>query len=371
MKVDMQHFQPLAMHHQRANGMLKTDNDAKKEGSNHINKNDVATNLVNNKLNDALGVATPVESSNSGLFDAEGVAKNILGFVSNAINDAKENGATPEKLEKMLTDAQKGMRKGLSEASKALSESGLLTDEISIGIKKVGDLLSEGVQTLSDNLFKTDKAALTGLSSYREASHYSLTKEGDYRITTKEGDEINITFNADYLQQSASAVRLSDQSFEYAASQQSSFQAAFSIEINGELNDDEQQAVNALMGSLQNVSELFFSGDFDAAFERAQAVSMDSSQLASFSMDLQRTETVASIKEYQQIMPGKALANQFIPLNTELTNAFEQAKPFAIEAHLTELLDWLIPEEHEADDLLAYSQAVFGKLAELSALEEL
>jgi len=366
MKVDMQHFQPLAMFNQRANGMLKIDNDSKNESSNHINKNDVATHIVNNKLTDALGIPAP-ESTRSGLFDVEEVAKNILGFVSSAINEAKDNGAIPEKLEKMLSDAQKGIKEGLSDASKALDESGLLTDEMSTGIKKVGELLNDGLKTLSDDLFKADETVATGVSSYREAAHYSLSKDAAYSITTKEGDEINITFNADYLQQNASAVNLSDQSFEYASSQQTSFQAAFSLEINGELNADEQQAVNELMESLQNVSELFFSGDFDEAFASAQKVSMDPTQLASFSMDLQRTETVASIKEYQQVMPGKAAASQFTPLNNELTNAYEQAKPFAIEEHLTELLSWLIPEENESDDLLAYSQAVFDKLADLTA----
>jgi len=369
MKVDMQNFQPLAMFNQRANGMLKVDNDSKSDNSNHIDNKNVATNIVNNKLGDALGIPTQPDSDSSDGFDFEGVAKNILGFVSNAIHDAKNNGATPEKLEKMLSDAQKGIREGLSEASKALEESGLLSDEMSAGIQKVDDLLDDGLKTLSDDLFSVDDSALTGLSSYSEATHYSLSKDANYSITTKEGDQINITFNADYLQQSASAARLSDQSFEYATSQESSFQAAFSIEINGELNEDEQQAVNELMTSLQNVSELFFSGSFDEAFENAQAVSMDSSQLASFSMDLQRTETVATVREYQQALPGNEIATQFIPLNNALTDAYEQAQPFAIEEHLTELLSWLIPEENDAEDLLTYSQAVFDKLANLSALE--
>jgi hypothetical protein len=52
-----------------------------------------------------------------------------------------------------------------------------------------------------------------------------------------------------------------------------------------------------------------------------------------------------SIKEYQQVMPGKELAQRFIPINDELTKAYEQAKPFAIEEYLTELLQWLVQED--------------------------
>ncbi|WP_413699198.1 hypothetical protein ACLKMH_17005 [Psychromonas sp. KJ10-10] len=41
-----------------------------------------------------------------------------------------------------------------------------------------------------------------------------------------------------------------------------------------------------------------------------------------------------------------------------------QAKPFAIEEHLTELLKWLAPEEkQENTNFVDYSQAVFDKLS--------
>jgi len=369
MKVDMQNFQPLAMSNQQMKGMLKIDNGSGSELGSRVDKNNVATNIVNNKLNDALGIRHQPASNSSGEFDIEGVAKNIISFVSSTINTAKDNGATPDKLEKMLNDAKKGINEGLNEASKALEESGLLTEEISAGINQVDKLLSDGLEDFSDDLFEADKGVMTGLSGYREATHYSLSKDASYSITTKEGDEINITFNSNYLQQNASSISSSAQSSDYS-SQKTTFQSAFSFEINGELNEDEQQAVNELMASLQNVSELFFSGDFDEAFASAKETAMDPSQLASFSMDLQRTETIVSIQEYQQVMPGKDLAEQLFPINNELKSIHEQAKPFAIEEHLTELLGWLIPDQEGSADLLEYSQVIFDRLERLDATQD-
>lgn len=354
MNVDIQNFQPLAMFNQFAKGMLKIDNGSITHNNNHIDKQNRAANIVNNKLNEALGIPTQFCSNNSNQFDFESVANNIPGFVSNAINEAKDNGATRDKLEKMLFDAKIGINKGFSEASKLLQKLGLFNDEVEEGIDKASEQLIDGLQNFTRNLFKSSDSASTAVSSYREAMFYSLSKDASYSIATKEGDEINITFNSNYRQQSSSS--------DYSSYQQSTFQGAFSFEINGDLNEHEQQAINELMGSLQNVSELFFTGDFDQAFDNALKISMDPTHLAAFSMDLQRTETIVSIKEYQQFMPGKELAEQFIPLNNELMKSYEKAKPFMIEEHLTDLLAWLMTDKNESEDLLKYSQAVFDKL---------
>lgn len=373
MKVDMQHFKPLAMFQQFAKGTVKTDNSSSENMGHHIDKKNVATNIVNNKLNDALGIPSQGASNDAELFDFETVGKNILSFVSNAINNAKDNGASESELKQMLSDAKKGIKEGLGEASKELQESGLLSKDIKQGIDATQSFLNDGLKVLNDDLFNhglsnANKSSLSGLTSYREASHYNLTKDAAFSFTTKEGDQVNITFNSDYLQQSASAFELSENSLDFASSKMSSFQAAFSFEVNGELNEDEQQAINELMGNLQNVSDLFFEGNIEEAFEQAKEISMDPTHLAAFSMDLQRTETVASIKEYQQVMPGKEIAQQMMPLNDELEKAYEHAKPFAIEEHLTDLLSWLMPEQENSDDLLKYTQGVFDQLKNLSNL---
>jgi hypothetical protein len=58
MKVDMQHFQPLAMYIQFIKGRLKINSGLTDSNNHHIDKNNVVSNVVNNRLNEALGITT-------------------------------------------------------------------------------------------------------------------------------------------------------------------------------------------------------------------------------------------------------------------------------------------------------------------------
>ena len=361
MNIDMNNFQPLALLNQLSNGDVKLNSGMQNDKA--ITRQNTATNVVNSKLYEALGGAD--NNTSDDIFDFEKVGKNILGFVKDAILSAKNEGASQDKLDSMLSDAQTGIKDGLANASKTLKEMGLLTDDIKQGINQTQDFLNNGIKAFSSDISDNNNDIYTPSSTYREASHYNLTKDASFSFTTKEGDKVNITFNSNYLQQNVSVMHQSEQNSSSINSQKTEFQSAFSFEVNGDLNEQEQKAINELMGNLQNVSDLFFEGSLDDAFEVAKSISMDPTHLAAFSMDLQRTETVVSIKEYQQQMPGKEVATQLIPVNDELTKAYENAKPFAIEEHLTELLGWLIPEQPEKENILKYSQAILDKLTKL------
>ena len=117
------------------------------------------------------------------------------------------------------------------------------------------------------------------------------------------------------------------------------------------------------MSDLQKVSDDFFSGSLEDAFEQASKINMDTSQLAAFSMNLQQTESLVSVKEYRSNMPGIDLAKQLTPLNEGLEKAYEQAKPLSIENELAGILQWLNQEREQADKFIEYSQSLFDQLA--------
>lgn len=359
MNVDMKNFQPFTLFSPFTKGNVNTADTSVPQNETHINKPNVATSILSSKLNAALGSN---DNKQSGVIDFETVGKNVLGFITSTIQNAQNNGASKEKLEGMLLDAQSGIKDGFSNATDVLKETGLLTDDIKQGIHETQHFLSEGLNKLSEKMFNENPVMTPLSSSYSEASHYNLSKDASFSFTTKEGDEVNITFNSDYLQQNVSIINQTENGTSSIHSQKVNAQSAFLFEVNGELNEEEQEAINKLMSSLQNVSNLFFEGNLEDAFEQAKSISMDPTHLAAFSMDLQRTETVVTIKEYQQFMPGKDIATQLIPVNDELASAYEHAKPFAIEEHLTELLGWLMPEDKETNDALVYSQAILDKL---------
>ncbi|WP_413699199.1 DUF5610 domain-containing protein [Psychromonas sp. KJ10-10] len=326
MQVDMQNFQPLKMFNHLAKGNIRVDSNSHSNQTNHINKKEVATDVVNNKLNEALGISSNTKSNKTSEFDFETVANNILSFVTGAISKAKDNGASDETLENMLSDAQKGLKEGLASASDELAQLGLLSAEITKGIDETATQLKNGLESFSEELFTPTEQLQTGFSSYKEGGYYNLTEDASFQFTTNEGDKVSITFNSDYQQQTASVLNLSEDSLDYSSSTMTSFEGSFNFEVNGDLNEDEQRAINELMNSLQQVSDLFFDGELEDAFDEATQISMDPTHLASFSMDLQRTETVVSIKEYQQVMPGKEIAQRFNPVNDQLAKAHEPGK---------------------------------------------
>ena len=86
---------------------------------------------------------------------------------------------------------------------------------------------------------------------------------------------------------------------------------------------------------------------------------MDTSQLAAFSMNLQQTESMSNVKQYQRNIPGQDLAEQLRPINEGLGRAREQAKPLNIESELVSLLEWLNQDKEKLDKLLEYSRTVF------------
>ena len=264
MKIDMHNFQPLAMFNQFTKGNVKIESDLKGL-NNHIDNKNVAEKIVNTRLNEALGIPPANAGNESDLFDFEAATKNILNFVTSAIASAKNRGVSEGELKNMLTDAQKGIKEGLESASKELIELGVMNDDIKKGVAETSKQLSSGLQTFAKELFDNAENTQVGLSSYREATHYNLSKDAAFKFTTKEGDQVNIMFNSDYLDQRASVVNLSENQLDYASSNKTSFHGAFSFQVNGELNEDEQQAINELLGSLQNVSDLFFNGEIDEA----------------------------------------------------------------------------------------------------------
>ena len=121
---------------------------------------------------------------------------------------------------------------------------------------------------------------------------------------------MSISFADAYQSQSSSRYQKTDDSQSFSTQFSESRELSFSMSVNGELNEDEQQAINDLMAELQDVSKTFFSGDLDKAFEQAQELSLGNEQLVAFSMDLRQSKTVAAIKEYEQIKPTseKAIA---------------------------------------------------------------
>ena len=156
---------------------------------------------------------------------------------------------------------------------------------------------------LAKDVYESSQTEIAGTVSSKIAVQTiasSLSESSEIKITTKEGDEIKISFSQSAAS-SRSAFQIKQGNSQISAyTENDSFEANFSITVEGNLNEDEQKSLKDLIKKLDNVSNEFFSGDVKSAFKHAQKVGFDTSQIASFSLDLNREKTVQAVTAYQQ-----------------------------------------------------------------------
>ena len=269
----------------------------------------------------------------------------------------------------MLVDARKGVQMGIDDAYDELKESGILNDDIEEGIEKSKEGIFKGIDELEEDLFNPKPNAV----SVSQAQYISLSNNAEYTFTTAEGDEVSISFADAYESKSASSYSKNGDNEAFVSESSQSRDLSFSMSVNGDLNEQEQQAINELMEDLQSVSETFFSGSLEEAFEQAKELNLGNEQLVGFTMDLKQTKTVAAIKGYEEYKPApeKEVAEKIAPFNDDLKQAFNKAGDIGLQNELAGILQWLNQDKEEVSKLVDYTKAMFEQMNKLrSATEE-
>ncbi|MBQ4839569.1 DUF5610 domain-containing protein [Pseudoalteromonas luteoviolacea] len=321
------------------------------------NKSQVAAKVLDDKLAQALGIEKKEEQEKP-LFDFEEIVKNVLGFVQGAINKAKADGKDDDTLKGMLEQARKGVQMGIDEATDELTESGLLNDDITEGIEKSKEGIFKGLDEFEKELFDPSPQHL----SVSAAQFASLSNKAEYAFTTAEGDEVVISFSDAYSQSRAASYERDGNNVGFAYGESQSQEVSFSISVNGELNEKEQEAINAMMEDIRDVSDSFFAGEYDEAFELAQGLSLNSEQISNFTMDLRQSKTSAAIAQYQQSNPMKELEQAFAPLDKRLEGINADAESLGIQAQLPDIMAWMNEGQQRLNQFLDYAQSYFGAL---------
>ncbi len=157
----------------------------------------------------------------------------------------------------------------------------------------------------------------------------SVQHSADIQIKTQEGDIVTINLHEAVKQSSSrfSAERGNESIDIYSASK--SYQSSFSFSVEGDLSEQEQESLADLINKISKISEKFFKGNVQAAFNHAQKVGFDTEQIAGFSLDLNRQRSVQAIAAYQQTMQPEQTVNRDL---LEQANAFlAESKNFLAE----------------------------------------
>jgi hypothetical protein len=95
----------------------------------------------------------PVIEEVANLFDFEKVVQTVMAFVSSSLYAARDRGVNNLVLDEMLLQARTGVNQGIDEALGELKELNLLNDDLTLGIVKSRELISNGIDKLAEQFF--------------------------------------------------------------------------------------------------------------------------------------------------------------------------------------------------------------------------
>ncbi|WP_144393940.1 DUF5610 domain-containing protein [Pleionea sediminis] len=234
----------------------------------------------------------PVEKITS-----EQAAGNILDFIQQRLAADKANGASTEKLNQSLNEAQKGFEKGFAEAKNIIEGMGLMSDKLSDEISDTYQRVTDGIEALRNAI--NEPSSGNSISRIDSSTEYSQNRSFSLDLVTQDGDKVSIDIRRSLNASESTSYQNSDGQESLQLDRQFSFSGQFELNVQGELDEDELQAINNLLSDVDSIANDFYSGRLDQAFNAATQINFDASELSSLDLDLKQTTRVSAITAYQ------------------------------------------------------------------------
>ncbi|MCY7296559.1 DUF5610 domain-containing protein [Alteromonas sp. a30] len=347
-------------------------------------KSEIGIRILSASLNQTVVIGQskpniePPSKKKDSAFDFEEVAKNVLSFVGGVIKAAKQGGADDENLNGMFEQATSGVLKGVEMARKDLT--GFMNDEIDNGINKSLELIQDGIEKLRGEVFGnvSEDENITELNA-----SYTRESSASVEIFTKDGDKVTIGFGAfqslELNQQllSSSEVPVRERQDKEEAAQEEgsnnddsasskggneSFsyyeRRGLSFSIEGDLDEDEKTAIADFLGDVKGLTDSFFKGDIEGAFNKALDLGFNDQELTGYALQLSKVEQVQVIQTYGAVSQYKDSQNE-----RESINPAKQIKPIA--DYLKEMMSVLEKSSDVLQDKSQYEKLLPGLLNEV------
>ncbi|MFZ3182541.1 MAG: DUF5610 domain-containing protein [Pseudomonas sp.] len=258
-----------------------------------------------NRLAERLGLKPGDLSAKADDYSPAKVAERILGFVGGNMAREAADGADSEQLQKHMQEFRKGVEKGFADARKILDGMGVLNGQVAANIDDTYQRIQDGLGELDQRYAApVNSSGTTAVAAYSER-FAAQAQSFELDITTRDGDKLHIAVaqaSASYSQSSVAAASNGSGSAVQVSSQSSSLQiAGLQISVEGELDDEERAALTKLFGQVQELSDKFYAGDLQGAFDQALKLELDGSQLASLSLHLTQTSIRQATDAYSAV----------------------------------------------------------------------
>lgn len=272
------------------------------------------------------------------------VADRILGFVDKRLQSEAAAGASQEKLDNLLSQARQGVERGFSQAREQIEKMSMMNEDLDNDISQSFGLVNSGLDELAKKYLQSDQATapsvepelvnpLPAKSDQKEARRNGEDRVNEsargnasainYRagyekftgysdqlsldVRTKDGDLIKVYFSESGASLKSGSLEAGayggeDRAKAYGSATSFSglaYQSQYSIQVQGELDEDELSALNELFTQADDLAGRFFSGNYQDAFDAALNLDLNTNELAGFSLSLTQTQ-VRQVSAYEQ-----------------------------------------------------------------------
>lgn len=302
-------------------------------------------------------------------FDVSAVVDNVMKFVENRVRLAESDGATEDELEGMLDAARSGVESGFSQAREQIEALEKMNEPLAKNIDQAETGIYDRIDRLQENVIppkEQDRGVIDNIrSSSRElaprqtesASYvkaYQRNSESfQFELTTQDGDTVKISASSDQ-RYSAEGLQARGEggSIRYASSEQSS-QFGYRLSVEGDLDKQELKAIEDLLSQINALSEEFYNGDLDTAFNMALEINSDPSEIAQFSLNLSQQSVTAVESGYYRSSPGyqsgglpRGIAEPLADFASGVRDALDSANRFSQSRQLLDsLFDQFDPQQ--------------------------
>lgn len=227
-------------------------------------------------------------------FTPEKVSDRIMGFIGTAINMARANGASEEKLQEMMVQAREGVEQGFNEARDILTGLGVFEGQVKENANRTYDLLQQGLDRLEGKEPAESEALAVSASSHQERN---LSLE----IRTQDGDLITLSMESMRSSSQSLSFEQNSDGFRFATTHQTQARESIQFSVVGDLDADEQQALSSLIKQVDKVADKFFDGNISNILHHASKLGFDEGEIAGFSLSMSQVETRQASVAYRSV----------------------------------------------------------------------
>ncbi len=300
-----------------------------------------SVSLLEKALSDGLGKNVDLQENRYEQFSAKTIAKNVLSFIRQELSNARSNGASEQALQGIVDKARDGIEQGFASASEALkgrfeTQPGLEREldkafnKIQRGLELIDNRFAPNVESVDSQNTELSNAQSGQVTSNSDTGNnvvstagsgvgnseeqikttqieYSKTRDVqasrsfELSIKTQEGDTVNLSIQKFYNKQVSKEAVFNEDGFTVNIDRQIQKGKEISYQVNGDINEQEQAAIDKLIKNVDRLADKFYTGNFAGAFQTATSIGIDADQLANFSLNLQSSRTVEVTKTYKEV----------------------------------------------------------------------